>query len=113
MHALCVCCWCAATVAADTAILQPSAANDEKEAHPLPDQAQLLDLVQTLIADHRYSLLERQRLQQQLEATQQALQVVKLDKDKAIVLADLRYGWRLQKQHHTQAPMSHSHFKLR
>eukprot|EP00775_Hariotina_reticulata_P007607 gene7607-7809_t len=80
----------AATVAADTAISQLSAANDEKEVQTLPDQGQLLDLVQTLIADHRYSLLERQRLQQQLEATQQALQVVKLDKDRAVVLADLR-----------------------
>jgi len=81
--------------AAETALKQPAASCHDGEVQSLPEPVQLLDLVQTLIADHRYSMLERQRLQQQLEATQQALQVVKLDKDRAVVLADFRCGWLL------------------
>jgi len=51
---------------------------------------QLLELVEVLITDHRTSLLERQRLQQQLDSTQQALQAERLDKERAAALADLR-----------------------
>lgn len=63
---------------------------DRKVQALLADQMQLLDLVQTLIADHRTSLLEQQRLQQQLAATQEALNCERLDKDRAAALAQVR-----------------------
>jgi hypothetical protein len=56
----------------------------------LADQSQLLDLVRTLITDHRTSLLEQRRLQQQLSATQSALHEAQLDADRAVALAELR-----------------------
>lgn len=56
----------------------------------LADQMQLLDLVQTLITDHRTSLLEQQRLQQQLVAAEKALHAVQLDKERAVALAEVR-----------------------
>jgi hypothetical protein len=54
------------------------------------DHMQLLDLVEVLITDHRTSLLERKRLQQQLDAAQQALQAERISKERAAALADLR-----------------------
>jgi hypothetical protein len=54
------------------------------------DHMQLLDLVDVLISDHRTSLLERKRLQQQLESTQSALQAVQVDKERAAARADVR-----------------------
>lgn len=56
----------------------------------LADQMQLLDLVQTLIADHRMSLLEQQRLQQQLITAERGLQELQLDKERAVALAEVR-----------------------
>lgn len=55
------------------------------------DHLQLLDLVEVLITDHRTSLLERKRLQQQLDSAQQALLAERLDKERAAALADMRY----------------------
>lgn len=54
------------------------------------DHMQLLDLVEVLISDHRTSLLERKRLQQQVDAAQSALQAVQLDKERAAARADVR-----------------------
>lgn len=54
------------------------------------DHMQLLDLVEVLITDHKTSLLERKRLQQQLDATQHALQGEWLDRERAAALADVR-----------------------
>ncbi len=54
------------------------------------DHMQLLDLVEVLISDHRTSLFERKRLQQQLDTAQVALQAVQLDKERAAARADIR-----------------------
>ncbi|WIA20640.1 hypothetical protein OEZ85_005020 [Tetradesmus obliquus] len=56
----------------------------------MADQMQLLDLVGTLIDDHRRCLLEQQRLREQLAAMQQALHSERLDKDRVAALADVR-----------------------
>jgi hypothetical protein len=56
---------------------------------------QLLDLVEVLITDHRTSLLERKRLQQQLDSVQEVLHVERLEKERAAALADIRWGGQL------------------
>ncbi|KAF6259183.1 hypothetical protein COO60DRAFT_1626154 [Scenedesmus sp. NREL 46B-D3] len=56
----------------------------------MADQLQLLDLVGTLIEDHRHSLLEQQRLREQLAAMQHKLHAERLDKDRVAALADVR-----------------------
>jgi hypothetical protein len=57
----------------------------------MADQMQLLDLVGTLIDDHRHCLLEQQRLREQLAAMQQKLHIERLDKDRVAALADVRW----------------------
>jgi hypothetical protein len=67
---------------------------------------QLLDLVEVLITDHRTSLLERKRLQQQLDSVQQALHVERLDEERAAALADIRWGRQLST---TKSPIAAAH----
>lgn len=68
----------------------PRAASLTAKQAMAADHMQLLDLVEVLITDHRTSLLERKRLQQQLDSTQQALQAERISKERAAALADLR-----------------------
>lgn len=70
----------------------PAAAGLAPKQALTADHMQLLDLVEVLITDHRTSLLERKRLQQQLDSVQQALHVERLDKERAAALADIRWG---------------------
>lgn len=65
------------------------------------DQMQLLDLVEVLITDHRTSVLERRRLQQQLDSTQLALQAERLGRERAAALADVRWAKRMSRATHS------------
>lgn len=78
------------TLAASGAAAGHKSSKDRTVQALLADQMQLLDLVQTLIADHRTSLLEQQRLQQQLSSAEKALHAVQLDKERAVALAEVR-----------------------
>jgi hypothetical protein len=77
----------------------------------MADQMQLLDLVSTLIEDHRQCLLEQQRLREQLAAMQQKLHIERLDKDRVAALADVRWAaglreWHLMPAAHVSSYMS-------
>lgn len=102
---------------------QPGSTHSSKLALPSPrgvaglsskqalaaDHLELMQLVEVLVTDHKTSLLERQRLQQQLDSVHQALQAERLDREHAAALADDRWVWHSRCQRFQQICCRNGH----